>query len=165
MKTIQLTQGQVTLVDDEDYDLLSQYKWYALRCKNKTNKFYAITTVLDRSVPGRRQRFIKMHRFLMNLLDPKILVDHKDGNSLNNQKANLRISTNSQNVSNSILPPNQTGYIGVYFSRRKKNPYKVTIMVLGKHIALGNYNNVIDAAKVYDIAAKKYHGEFAKSNF
>lgn len=160
MKTIQLTQGQVALVDDEDYDWLNQWKWYALK---DSHTWYAIRAIRNIG-PGHRQKSLKMHRVILGITDPSIKGDHKDGNGLNNQRSNLRIANNAQNVRNSRLKPNQTGYRGVYLTKRKKNPYKSSIMVLGKYIQLGVFPNIIDAAKAYDNAARLYHGEFAKIN-
>lgn len=161
MKLIPLTQGKSTQVDDEDYDWLNTYKWYALRDSKDKNKYYAIRAI---SVGQGNQKSIKMHRLILELTDPSMKGDHKDGDSLNNQRYNLRVASNTQNVINSKLKPNQTGYIGVYLSGRKKNPYRAGITVSGKYIRLGSFFSITDAAKAYDCAAKLYHGEFAKIN-
>jgi len=89
MKEIKLTQGQVALVDDDDYEYLNQRKWYLM--KNKRNK-YAITIMNNKTT--------LMHRLIIkeNTIED---IDHIDKNGLNNQKTNLRIVPHSENLNNS----------------------------------------------------------------
>jgi len=101
MKTIQLTQGKLTQVDDEDYDFLNQWKWYAKR-NRKTEKFYALRRESDLIENGVKVKFgetICMHRIVMNC-PQGMVVDHKDHDGLNNQKPNLRICTDRENLLN-----------------------------------------------------------------
>ena len=92
MKTIQLTQGQFALVDDEDYDFLMQWKWQAHKDKST---YYATRVEYGKNI----KKGIKMHRVIMNT--PRNMeTDHKDRNGLNNQKYNLRICTRGQNQTN-----------------------------------------------------------------
>lgn len=102
MKTVELTQNKLALVDDEDYDLLSSYKWYAVKmASNFGPRYYAATKT------GGKRLF--MHRLLLKTEMPHI--DHIDGNSLNNQRDDLRPSTVSANIINSKLRiDNKTGY-------------------------------------------------------
>jgi len=152
MKKIQLTQGRVALVDDEDYEWLSQWKWfydngYALR-----NNWKPTHTI------------IYMHREIMNTPKSK-RTDHKDTNGLNNQKSNLRICTQSENLMYRGKQKNNTsGYKGVTFDNAKQK-WMAQIKVNRKKIYLGRYKKAIDAAHAYDDAAQKYHGEFARLNF
>lgn len=91
-------------------------------------------------------------------------VDHIDGNTLNNNIENLRECTVSQNSMNSnIYKTNKTGYKGVNFCKRS-NKYRARITLNYKVKNLGYFNDPIEAAKVYDEAAIKHHGEFAKTN-
>jgi len=157
MKQIPLTQGQFAIVDDEDYDFLMQWKWVAQKSK-KT--FYAF-----KSVAAPKKSRILMHRLLIKVSDPKIYVDHRDGNGLNNQKSNLRPCTPTQNQHNQQLSKNnKTGFKGVYFSSAN-NKFVSTIMVNKKALFLGLFTNPIDAALAYDIAAIELHKDFSRLNF
>ncbi len=155
MKRIELTQGQLATVDDEDYSELNQKKWYA--CKWKRSYYAHAKT----EIAGER---ILMHRVIMNA--PKELqVDHADGNSLNNQKSNLRLCTKSQNCMNSqIRSDNTSGYKGVSWDEERRK-WRVLIIKNGRNIRLGRFFCLIKAAKTYDVAARKYFGEFANTNF
>jgi hypothetical protein len=89
-------------------------------------------------------------------------IDHVDGNTSNNKIENLRAATQSQNMGNSKMKStNTSGYKGVSF-RKDTNKWNASIMVNGKHISLGSYENKEDAAKAYSIGAKQHFKEFAK---
>ena len=160
MKEIQLTQGKVALVDDEDYEYLNQFKW-CLRGTGLGN-FYAIRG-FRKSKNNNITGSISMHRQLMKP-EKGYVIDHLDGNTLNNQKSNLRICTQSQNCSNqkiSIL--NTSGYKGVLYNKKNKR-YYARITVNRRLFSLGGYICIKEAASAYNNAAQKYHGEFAKLN-
>ena len=95
MRTIELTKGQVALVDDEDYENLSKFNWRCRKCTD--NLFYASLYLYKDG----KSVTIGMHRFIMNVSDRKLVVDHIDHNGLNNQKSNLRVCTVSENAKNS----------------------------------------------------------------
>jgi hypothetical protein len=157
MKEIQLTQGKVAIVDDEDFEYLNQWKWHASKLGNK---FYAQrhnNLLITKNIK------ILMHR---NIMKPKkgFVIDHIDGNTLNNKKNNLRICTHAENMRNSKMPINNTsGFKGVSYVK-KNNTYMSSIRFNDKKIYLGLFINPIDAAKAYNAAAVKYHGEFANLN-
>lgn len=160
MKTIPLTQGQFALVDDSDYDWLSQWKW----CSNKkAGGFYAI-----RNSPRKngRQSQIYMHRQILDLeKGDGQQGDHRDCNTLNNQRNNLRICTSQQNTFNQKAISNTTSlFKGVCWNKKAKK-WESKIGVNGKTKHLGSFHNEIFAAGVYDRAAKKYFDEFAYLNF
>lgn len=159
MKTIELTQNQAALVDDEDFEWLSRWKWYAL-WDNCTKSFYAARTAPR---PDGKRRHVYMHRSILGL-GPGELGDHKDRDSLNNQRFNLRRCTKSQNNANGKRQRNNTsGYKGVCWHKRH-NKWYAGIRYQGKRIYLGAFKRVEDAACAYNDAARKYFGEFASLN-
>ncbi len=160
MKEIQLTQGKVALVDDEDYEYLNQYKWYA---NKNANTFYAVRNL---SINKKNDSKIFMHRFITNNMNPKMHTDHFNGNGLDNRKINLRICTNSQNAMNQTKQINNTsGYKGVtYFKNTSNKKWMAAITVNKKRFYLGVYIDIKDAARAYNEAAIKLYGEFAKLN-
>ena len=166
MKEIQLTQGQIALVDDEDYEELKSMKWYAGYCKN-VGGFYAIHSIYMGKEKGKKT--VRMHRYVMKTKDPKIKVDHIDGNTLNNQKNNLRLCENYQNCTNrhTLRSGNTTGYRGVseYFYGKTKK-WTATLTVKGEHVRLGYFIIPEEAALAFDKAARGLYGEFCgKLNF
>jgi hypothetical protein len=147
------------LIDDEDYDYVSKFNWCIYRCTFKGKKartFYAVAKVDGMA--------IRMHRLLLGLSDPKILVDHKDHNGLNNQRDNLRIASAQQNQFN-MRPfnSNKTGFKGVSYNKKDKR-YAVFLMVSNKNTFFGNFKTPIEAAIKWNEMARQYHGEFAYQN-
>jgi len=107
-----------------------------------------------------------MHREVLKVPD-YLLVDHINHNGLDNRKANLRPATKTQNGRNRRkvnIQRCRSRYKGPCWYGRKKK-WGVKIMVDGKSIFLGYFDDEIDAAKAYDTAAKKYFGDFASLNF
>lgn len=147
----------VALVDDDMYEELNQYKWSALK---GGNNFYALRAT---HINGKNTK-LYMHRQILGLTDVNIHTDHKDHNGLNNQKSNLRACTRSENMKNQRPTAGTSQYKGVCFSKIA-NKWMVEIMVDRKKIYLGLFINEIEAAHVYDAAAKLHHGEFANFNF
>jgi len=149
MKEIKLTKGFVALVDDEDYEYLNQFNWgisaykYACRAAGKLR--------------------ILMHREIMCAAQGQI-VDHIDGNCLNNQKVNLRLCSHTQNIRNQKRRrDNSSGFKGVSWDKRLKK-WGARIQVNGKPISLGYFSDKKRAAEEYNIAAIQHFGLFAKLN-
>ena len=158
MKKIQLTQGKVAFVDNEDYERLNQWKWCASKCRNN---FYAQRSIYLGS--GRKYRHIKMHRLILKPKDGEG-IDHRDRNGLNNTKNNLRTCTESQNGANQRPQKGRSSnYKGVCWNKNKKK-WQAQIQARKKHIYLGLYNDETEAAKAYNKAAIKLFGEFAYLN-
>ncbi len=157
MKEIKLTQGQVALVSDEDYESLNRFKWCA---EKRSNTFYARRD--DWSNGTRRRTY--MHREVLGITDPMVLCDHKNGDGLHNYRNNLRIATASQNASNKLIDGNGTSkYKGVYWASWA-NKWRSEIGSNGSRKKIGYFNSEIEAAKAYNEWAIKLHGDFANLN-
>jgi hypothetical protein len=159
-RRIYLGEGEWTILDQEDYYRLGRYNWSAT-CSD--GHIYAARIVRNTSFG--RITTIYMHREVMN--PPKgLLVDHRKGNTLDNRIDNLRTATRSENVYNRQKTKSKTSsrFIGVHLQKRR-NKWIAQISYRRIRIYLGTFVNEIDAARVYDEAAKKYHGEFAQLNF
>ena len=159
MKEIKLTQGYVALVDDEDFERVNQFKWYAYvkHLYRKSGSVYA-----QRRVQKSTQQ---MHRFIIGVTDSKVKVDHEDRNGLNNQRFNLRAPTDGQNGHNSkVYETNKSGFKGVSWHKLHKK-WQARISVNDRGIHLGLFTDPLEAACAYDMAAVKYFGEFAHCNF
>lgn len=162
MKTIQLTRGYSTLVDDEDYDTLMTNSWCFWPCRTKT--------ILDRGYAGRNghknedSRCILMHRVIMNAQKGEE-VDHIDGDRLNNQKVNLRLCSHKQNSRNQN-PKQGSSLKGVFFVEGKgARPWRAYIsMGVGTKRHIGYYPTRNEAADAYNNAAITKFGEFANLN-
>jgi hypothetical protein len=175
-RRIKLTRGLYAKVDPEDYPRLARYKWYATSSKN--NKIYAERTVWCR---GRKKRNILMHREVLFGTNPKseflkpkqtqnsndknskLLVDHINGDGLDNRKANLRTATPRQNAWNSRAY-GKSRYKGIW-QVKETGKWCARIKVNGKVRNLGRFSDEVEAAKAYDRAARKMCGEFARFNF
>ena len=161
MKQIPLTQGKFTLVDDEDFEWVNQWKW----CAHTTDKnvFYAIRAI--KSFDG---KYIKLflHRELLDLIkgDGK-KVDHINHNGLDNRKCNIRVCTQLQNTYNRRPNKNCSSKFKGVSWHKGCNKWQSRIRIKGTIKHLGTFVKEIDAAIEYDSAAIKYFGEFSHINF
>lgn len=158
MSEIPLTKGQIAIVDDEDYSYLAQWKWHAVRAGQNT--FYAARSAkLDCN--GKRP-LIWMHRVILDA-PSGVEVDHRNRNTLDNRRLNLRLATHSENGRNCGVQRRRAGsFKGVGLLEGK---WAAHISVDGKLIHLGLFNDQIEAAKAYDFAAHALYGDFARPNF
>lgn len=155
MKKIPLSQGQFALVDDSDFDWLSQWKWHA---QKNHNTYYAVRSV---RVNG-KGTLILMHREILGLTDPKIYGEHWDGDGLNNQRSNLRPATNSENQKNKN-PRGTSKYLGVSWHKIGCK-WRCNIVINGESKHLGLFTDEIQAALKYNEYARIHHGNFARLN-
>jgi hypothetical protein len=147
---IELTQGYQTKVDLEDVSKLSGFSWFA---QKTTNQIYAKFTFCNRAIP--------MQNVILGIPVGSI-VDHIDGDGLNNTKENLRPATYQQNAWNRGLGKNNTsGYKGVVWEADRQK-WKARIKVNNKYQHLGRYKKKSDAAKAYAEASERLHGEFGR---
>jgi hypothetical protein len=155
MKTIPLTNGGFTLVDDEDFDSLSRFKW-----RQDRGYVWRFSTVAE----GMRKRRVVMHRVITNAPDG-MLVDHANRDKLDNRKANLRVCTETENHHNQHRDPSKkkSAYKGV--SPNRGATWRARITVNKTLIHLGTFVNQVDAAKAYDKAAIEFFGEYARPYF
>lgn len=158
MRTLELSRGMKVIVDDEDYEKVSPYKWSFLAFHNNSAKGYA-----HRRFKGEHGYVsMKMHRFILNV--PKGMeVDHINGDGLDNRRTNMRICTHAQNVKNaSVRKDNTSGVKGVNWNKRQKK--WVARINLNKRIQLGSFDTFDDAKEAYNRAAEYYYKDFAKIN-
>jgi hypothetical protein len=148
-KIIALTQGKETIVDDEDYEWLMQWKWFF-------DGRYAIRKLGTKT--------IYMHREIMKTPVGKD-TDHINGDKLYNRHVNLRVCNRSQNMANcKTRNTNTSGYKGVCWDKANSK-WQVHITINGKAYKLGRFSSLLDAAHAYDQAALERQGDFAKTNF
>lgn len=157
-RQITLTNGLITLVDEADYDALAKYQWRHMRSSDGKGSGYAVR----HPAGSARGTLVWMHRELAQPLDGQV-VDHVNGDGLDNQRHNLRTASHAQNMRNrrQVGP---TGYKGLCY-RPTIDVYDVQIRVNGRSIRVGSFRNPIVAAVAYDAAAREHHGEFARLNF
>ena len=160
MKLIELSKGYSVKVDDWRFEELSKYSWCITICNGK---IYARRRRQGSLKDGYFN--IRMHRQIMGVIDPKIEVDHIDGDTLNCQEENLRLSTRSQNCRNRGVDKRSTsGFKGVS-KVIGCDKWRAYIVLNYKQKSLGRFRSPHEAAKAYDKAAKELHGEFARLNF
>jgi hypothetical protein len=157
-KYIPLTRGYFALVDVYDYDSLSRFNWYVLISDKMKYAFRSGQKRLGESGE------IGMHQQILRLTDGR-LPDHRNGNGLDNRRSNLRPATHAQNLCNRGKPEtNSSGFKGVCRVRGKEK-WQASIKTGQSCKFLGHFDTAEEAARAYDSAALRYHGEFAHINF
>jgi len=146
-------------IDDEDWLVVSQYRWYVNYSKC-TKTFYVRRNIYANG----KQTVMRLHRMLL-LAKKGEIVDHKNNDTLDNRKSNLRLCTYSENKMNSTIHKESktSKYKGVGFHKDRQK-YQAYIRVNGKQFYLGLYESEIDAAKAYDKKAIELFGDFKKLN-
>ncbi len=138
------------LIDKEDYFLIAEKNWFIVK---RGSKQYVVTNT--------KEGQIYLHRYLLKANEEQI-IDHINGNGLDNRRLNLRFCTSTENNQNRrVIKINKTGYKGVQLRGTR---FTSKIIVNKKDIWLGTYLTVEEAAQAYNAAAIKYFGEFASLN-
>ena len=139
--------GEEFYFDLEDYDKIKNYCWMI------NDNGYVVTRI--------NKNFVFMHRFILNLTDKDVVVDHIYHNKTDNRKSQLRTCSNTENSRNATIGKNnKSGVVGVYFNK-EKGKWEATIKVNRKTIYLGRFENIEDAVKCRLEAQDKYFGDFS----
>lgn len=162
-KVIPLTKGAEAIVDDEDFERVSQFKWSLgghgdFKCARRH--------IYSPYINGKRvSRGERMHKFILGIPPGrKVIVDHINRNALDNRKSNLRVTDfHGNNRNRRPLKNKSSQYKGVSYYKRD-SAWTASIRVNGKGIRIGKYDSEIDAANAYDKAALEHFGEFAYLN-
>jgi hypothetical protein len=153
MVEIPLTQGQVALIDNWNYERVSQHSWCAVEVRD-SGKFYAVSMI--------NGHIVYLHRFIMGA-SPGTEVDHIDHNGLNCQEYNMRMTTRAGNAKNQNKYSNNTS--GLKGVSERGGKYQAFITTNGKTKFLGTFDTLEESAREYDGAASELRGEFAVFNF
>ena len=150
MKQIELSQGLFTLVDEEDYVFLNQVKWSA-SYHRRTKRWVASNSKLT-----------LLHRYLLGITDPLVVVKHKNGNTLDNRRENLEVISKRESRIRSKKKKGTNKYRGVTFEKTiiKGNKWRVDI----GNICVGTYATEKEAALAWNKVALETYGEAAQLN-
>lgn len=151
-RTIRLTRGETALVDEGDYDRLSQYRWrlhtdgYAIRSVQRDGRWTTSS----------------MHREILPAAG--LEVDHSNGNPLDNRRMNLRVATSGQNKANTRRSRrNTSGFKGVSWAK-ERNKWLARLTINSHRIHIGYFETAEAASKAYDAKAVEVFGPFARLN-
>lgn len=154
---VNCSKGLEAIVDAEDYEKVSAYSWNA-------DSGYA-RTFQRKKAKGNKLTSLSMHRVVMNVTDPEIIIDHINGNRLDNRKINLRVATVAQNAQNrKKVKGGSSIYLGVTYHKRDER-WQAQVRHAGVRYYAGIYLTEEEAARAYDKKAKELHQEFARLNF
>lgn len=159
-RTIELTRGYVTVVDDEDYEYLNQFCWNA-QGRNQGRYIYAASRFKTSPV----DKFVMMHRLIMGVVEcgQALHIDHRNHDTLDNRRENLRVATSSQNQGNGRYSYGRSQYRGVYWDGVRRR-WRAQISIANRMRRLGSFESESDAAAAYNEAAVEHFGEFARLN-
>jgi len=157
MKTVPLTKGYETIVDDDIADLIEALGWSWFAHVQKSGKVYAYRNTLP-DAAGRRTTLI-LHRWITGA-SPGLEVDHKDGDGLHNWQDNLRVTIKSNNQANSVTINGVSGCRGVF---PHGSGFRAATNYRGRRILLGTFPTAREASAVYEAKRRELFGEFAPS--
>lgn len=159
VKVIPLTRSKFAIIDPEDYELVSQYKWRSLKHRSA---WYAVASIPHPdggydSRGWRRYTTRSMHQLITGYPE----TDHQNGNGLDNRRCNLRPATSAQNAANrKRRSDNTSGHVGITWHKRYMK-WQARIGYNGIQYHLGNYDRIQDAIAAYHVAAQSVFQEFA----
>lgn len=161
--TIPLTQGFEAIVDEKWFEILSKYKWHAVKSKGRDRHVYAVREAAADEVKN-HGRVVRMHRFILSAPIGKI-VDHINRNTLDNRESNLRVCNRSQNAINAGKQAGTSSkYKGVCY-RHDVLKYEAIFKLEGQNKTIGFFDKEIQAALAYDRFVMHFYGDFAYLNF
>lgn len=166
MKNIALSRGYVAIIDDEDFEKVSQYKWHA---SQHEKKIYAKRKrwIPDESITTKQGKYVKkgyyktiaLHRVILDAPDD-MEVDHINGNPLDCRKINLRVCSHEQNMWNlKGRSDSKSGYRGITWDKQTQK-WRATLTYKKQFINIGRFDNLDDAIKAHQEKAKELFGEF-----
>lgn len=147
-KKVPLGNGQFAIVDDEDFELVSRYKWHTMASKDKSH-IYAASR-------------LRMHRLIIDA-PPDMFVDHINGDTLDNRRCNLRLCTNAQNQQNTGSRGGSSRYKGVSFNK-KSGKWIGAFLFEGRRYYCGLWDSEDDCARAVDKKRGEVCGTFASKN-
>lgn len=154
VRVLKLKGGKEVLLDEQIYHMAKMFPW--VHCPKTKSIFFT------KNEGGGKWRTIRLSRFIMGAKDPNLFVDHINGDIFDNRASNLRVCLQKQNCRNR-KPHHNKKYKGPH--QYAPGKWRATICMDRKRIHLGCFSSEIAAARAYDQAAIKYHGEFARLNF
>lgn len=166
MKCIELTQGKVAIVDDEDFENIARFRWQCASSKTHSLLYARRSQYMGGGAANCKLKLVQMHNLILPPL-PGFVVDHIDGDGLNNRRSNLRYATHSQNRANGGAHINsKTGIRGVCYREGRRLPWSASIICGGgtKKRHLGSFSTAEEAKESYITAAKARWGEFVRTN-
>jgi len=166
MRQIPLGRGLFALVDDEDNPWLTQWRWHARKRTNRPG--YDAVRVYRHGIGKKRITVtVVMHRLIAGAVDSKQHVDHINHDTLDNQRANLRLCSAAENHWNTMIHrDNRSGYKGIslHVDQPRLKPWRAWVQINGKRTCVGHFATPGEAARAYDAAAIEHYGQFALTN-
>lgn len=150
---VPLTNGYFAIIDDDQEHLLN-WRWHT-KVSSDRLLYAARNEVSD---DGKR-RTVRMHRLIMGVTDSRLFVDHINGDGLDNRKKNLRLCSNAENLRNQHRARSDNVSTGVLGVSKTKSGFRARLMLEGKHIYLGTYKTLDEAAQARSDGERMYFGK------